>query len=129
MFMNAVTSTLQRKWTFRKPDFRWFPNTKANKIKGKLNSIAWKNKGTQFTFFQSLYVDDAVFILLSRSDAINAMKLLTTHFRRFGLTVHTGSISKKESSKTEFVHIPAPDHITSLEDLSLIHISEPTRPY
>ena len=52
------------------------------------------------------------------------MKLLTTHFRRFGLTVHTGSISKKESSKTEFVHIPAPDHITSLEDTERIFIEE-----
>ena len=30
ILLNAVTETLENKWTFEKPDFRWMPNTKGN---------------------------------------------------------------------------------------------------
>ena len=83
------------------------PNTKKdNKTRGQLKNISWKNKGDKFTFFSSYYVDDAAFILLNRNDAIEATKLMYSHFKRFGLTIHTGSKNKKEKSKTEFLVIP-----------------------
>ena len=58
--------------------------------------------------FKSYYIDDAAFILLNREDAIRATKLIVSHFKRFGLTVHTGSRSLGEGSKTEALYIPPP---------------------
>ena len=124
LFINAVTTTLEKKWKFTKPDFRWFPNTKNDKIRGKLNNITWRNKGTSFNFFQSFYVDDAAFILLSRTEAIEATKTIVKHFKRFGLTVHTGSKSEKETSKTEFEFIPAPGYTATNADTTDIKITE-----
>jgi hypothetical protein len=51
-------------------------------------------QGTMFSFFKSYYVDDTAFILLSRGEVI-AAKLIVSHFRRFGLTIHTGSKRKR----------------------------------
>jgi hypothetical protein len=49
-----------------------------------------------FSFFKSYYVDDTVFILLSRGEVVAACsKLIVSHFRRFGLTIHTVSKRKK----------------------------------
>ena len=124
IFMNAVTNTLDKKWNFKTPDFRWFPNTKqSNKTRGKFSCISWKNKGTKFTFYQSLYVDDAAFILLNRDDAIEAMMLIATHFKRFGLTIHTGNKRKNEKSKTELIFIPAPGHSHNPSDTEDIFIN------
>jgi hypothetical protein len=50
-----------------------------------------------FSFFKSYYVDTA-FILLSRGSD-RRLKLIVSHFRRFGLTIHTGS--KRKAGKTE----------------------------
>jgi hypothetical protein len=36
---------------------------------------------------------------------IAASKLIVSHFRRFGLTIHTGSKSKNEDSKTKAIHM------------------------
>ena len=65
-----------------------------------------EKKGSKFTFYSSFYIDDAAFLLLNRTDATNAMILLYKHFKRFGLTIHTGSKQKKEKSKTEFMYVP-----------------------
>jgi hypothetical protein len=46
-----------------------------------------------FSFFKSYYVDDTAFILLSRGGD-RRLKLIVSHFRRFGLTIHTGSKRK-----------------------------------
>ena len=52
IFLNAVITTLEKKWKFKKPDFQWFPNTKKeNKSRGKLSAISLKNKGEKFDFF------------------------------------------------------------------------------
>mmetsp|Transcript_32955 Transcript_32955/g.38157 ORF Transcript_32955/g.38157 Transcript_32955/m.38157 type:complete len:97 (-) Transcript_32955:400-690(-) len=73
--------TLKKKWKVEKPDFRWFLNTKKKgKIRDKLSAISWKNKGEKFDFSKSFYVKDAVFLLLSREDAINGATLLSSHF-------------------------------------------------
>jgi hypothetical protein len=42
-----------------------------------------------------------------RSDRL---QLISSHFRRFGLTIHTGSKRKGEDSKTEAIHFPRPGH-------------------
>jgi hypothetical protein len=58
-------------------------------------------KGKQFSFFKSYYVDDTAFLILKRSDLDKVAKLIASHFRRFGLTIHTGSRRANETSKTE----------------------------
>ena len=123
--MDAVTKTLETKWTFQTPDFRWFPDTKTSgKKRGRLGNINWRNKGTKFTFYHSFYVDDAAFILLNKQDAQAAIKLIDSHFKRFGLTVHTGNKEKNVTSKTEFTFIPAPGHAPTDTDTADIDIDE-----
>ena len=52
-------------------------------------------------------MDDAAFIFLSRDDIERGGKLIQSHFRRFGLTVHAGNKKKKDDkSKTEAMFIP-----------------------
>jgi hypothetical protein len=93
--IHAVSNSLDKKWEFTTPDFRWFPNTQGGKPRGQLRGTNHNNKGTMFSFFKSYYVDDTAFILLSRGEVIAASKLIVSHFRRFGLTIHTGSKRKK----------------------------------
>ena len=66
-----------------------------------------KNEGTKLKFDRSFYVDDAAFIFLSREDIERGGKLIQSHFRRFGLTIHAGNKTKKnDKSKTEAMFIP-----------------------
>lgn len=125
IFIDAVIKTLDTKWDFQTPDFRWLPDTKTTgKKRGSLSNINWKNKGTKFSFYQSFYVDDAAFILLNRTEAQAAIRLITSHFKRFGLTVHTGDRNKEDKSKTEFVFIPAPTHSPTPSDTADINIDD-----
>ena len=82
------------------------------------------NKGDKFTFFSSYYVDDAAFILLNRNDAIEATKLMHKHFKRFGLTIHTGSKINKEKSKTEFLFVPGAGTTATAPDEEDIFIDD-----
>ena len=77
-----------------------------------------------FSFFKSYYVDDTAFILLSRLEVIAASKLIVSHFRRFGLTIHTGSKRKNEGSKTEAIHFPRPGQESTAADMEDIEIDE-----
>jgi hypothetical protein len=64
--IHAVSNTLDKKWDFTTPDFRWFPDTQVgSKPRGQLRGTNHSNKGTMFSFFKS-YVGDTAFILLSR---------------------------------------------------------------
>ena len=65
-----------------------------------------KNKGTKFTFNKSFFVDDAALLFLSRDDIEKGAKLVSNHFRQFGLTVHSGNKITKDDSKTEAMFIP-----------------------
>jgi hypothetical protein len=76
-------------------------------------------QGTMFSFFKSYYVGDTAFILLSGE--VIASKLIVSHFRRFGLTIHTGSKRKGEDSKTEAIHFP-PGQESSAADMEDIEI-------
>jgi hypothetical protein len=64
------------------------------------------------------------FILLSRGEQIAASKLIVSHFRRFGLTIHTGVKSRNEDSKTEAMHFPRPAQESSVADMEDIEITE-----
>jgi hypothetical protein len=122
--IHAVSHSLDKKWEFETPDFRWFPDTQAGQPRGQLSGTNHSNKGTKFSFFKSYYVDDTAFILLSRADLDAASKLIVSHFRRFGLTIHTGVKSKNEDSKTEAIHFPKPLHVSSNADTENIEIDD-----
>ena len=99
-----------RKANIKQTDFRSYKRRKDgmfqhNPSLSKATNV--KNEGTKFEFDKSFYVDDAAFIFLSREDMERGGKLIQSHFRRFGLTVHAGNKTKKnDKSKTEAVFIP-----------------------
>ena len=65
-----------------------------------------KTEGMPISFWKSYYVDDAAFLFLNRENIERASRLIMKHFKRFGLTVHSGDKRSNESSKTEAMHIP-----------------------
>jgi hypothetical protein len=73
-------------------------------------------KGTPFSFWKSYYVDDAAFLFMNRENVERASRLIMSHFKRFGLTVHSGNKATEESSKTEAMHIPRPYQQSTDED-------------
>ena len=90
------------------------------KVTPKTNTV-----GKKFTVKNSYYVDDAAFILLSREDVEAAAKLIKSHFRRFGLTVHSGDKrDAKPESKTEAMFIPGHGCETTAEETADIMITE-----
>ena len=122
--IHAVSNSLDKKWEFEIPDFRWYPDTQDGKPRWQLCGTKHVNKGTKFSFFKSYYVDDTAFILLSREELVTASKLIVSHFRRFGLTIHTGTRSKNEGSKTEAIHFPRPGQKSSAADTEDIDIDD-----
>ena len=109
MFMNCVAESLDDLWDFEQPNLQYVPDEEEGRARGQLTKMPVKTKkGERFSFFKSSYVDDAAFMLLNREDAIRATKLIVSHFKRFGLTVHTGSRSLGEGSKIEALYIPPP---------------------
>ena len=125
--MQAVATTLDDKWAFKKPDFRWHGIKKDGtpKYNPNLNKgTNYKTKGTPFSFWKSYYVDDAAFLFLNRHDLETASSLIATHFRRFGLTVHCGDRRNNEPSKTEAMHIPAPGQVSTENDTADINLDE-----
>jgi hypothetical protein len=94
-------------------------------VRGQLCGTKHVNKGTKFSFFKSNYVDDTAFILLSGGELVTASKLIVSHFRRlFGLTIHTGSRSNNEGSKTEAIHFPTSGQELSAADTEDIEIDD-----
>jgi hypothetical protein len=107
--IQAASMTLDKKWTFQKPDFCCRPFPTTGKLQGSLTGMNRHNKqGCDCSQWKSCCVDDAAFLLLDRSDVLEALKLIVSHFQRFGLTVHAEVRNTEESSKTEAMHFPAP---------------------
>ena len=80
---------------------------------GKVSGTDWTNQGEfSFTFWASLYADDAACPLDSRATLLAATNAIYRHLRLFGLLMHVGSAGKK--SKTEAMYCPARD--TPYED-------------
>jgi hypothetical protein len=125
--IQAVSTTLDKKWDFETPDFRWHGmktngRHKWNPNLGKGTSTA--TEGTPFSFWKSYYVDDAAFLFLNRENIVRASKLIMSHFKRFGLTVHSGSKRDDEPSKTEAMYIPRPCQQPTVDDTKEIMIDE-----
>lgn len=118
VLVNAVAASLNKKWKeegIETPDFRWHGMKADGSIDRRANPQLSKGtrhttQGKKFTFFNSYYVDDAAFILLNREDLEKVSRLIQTHFRRFGLTVHCGDKRNNEDSKTEALFIPTANH-------------------
>jgi hypothetical protein len=86
----AVSNYLDKKWEFTTPDFRWYPHTQVgSKPRGQFRGTKHSSKGTMFSFFKSY------------REVIAASKLIVSHFRRFGLTIHTGSRRKNEKTRSQ----------------------------
>ncbi len=116
------------------PDFKWFADTLDGRCRGHLTGTDPKNIGTgSFSLWRSLYVDDAAFLVTNRNDAVRGSRLIVKHFRKFGLTVHSGKKDTDDGkvlkkSKTEFMYIPldrdADEGILAEEECADIMITE-----
>jgi exonuclease III len=125
--IQAVSTTLDKKWDFETPDLRWHGmkadgSHKWNPNLGKGTST--KTEGTPFSFWKSYYVDDAAFLFLNRENIERASKLIMKHFKRFGLTVHSGNKRTNENSKTEAMHIPRPCQQSTVDDTKEIMLDD-----
>jgi hypothetical protein len=60
--IHAVSNSLNKKWNFTTPDFRWLPDTAESKPQGHLHGTRYTTKGTKFSRFKSYYVDDTAFL-------------------------------------------------------------------
>ena len=75
---------------------------------GKVSGTNYQNKGEfEFSFWASLYADDAATPFDSREALLDASNKIYGHLRKFGLLMHVGSEGKK--SKTEAMFCPARD--------------------
>ena len=112
--IQAVATTLdkeiRRANNIKQTDYRCYKRRKDgmfqhNPSLSKATNV--KNEGMKFNFDKSFYVDDAVFIFLPSEDIEKGRKLIQSHFKKFGLTVHAGNKTKKnDKSKTEAMFFP-----------------------
>jgi hypothetical protein len=67
--VQAVVTTLDDKWQFTKPNFRWHGNNadgQPKKFSDLNKKVKHTTKGTIFEYFKSFYVDDAAFIIMRK---------------------------------------------------------------
>jgi hypothetical protein len=84
------------------PDFRWFPDHRWKRSQGTTTRNNQLQQGKMFSFFKSYYVDvETAFILLSRG-RVTPPPSLSSHFRRFGLTIHTSREKARDSKRRPF---------------------------
>ena len=86
---------------------RYRTNTRTEgKRGGKVSGTDWTNLGEfEFSFWASLYADDAATPMASRAALLAGTNAIYAHLRLFGLLMHVGSPGKK--SKTEAMYCPA----------------------
>ena len=81
-------------------------DTRVGERGGKVSGTDWTNQGEfTFSFWASLYADDAAIPLASRAALLAATNATYDHLRKFGLLMHVGSDGKR--SKTEAMYCPA----------------------
>ena len=123
LLIQAVSSTLDKKWNFSIPDFRRHALKKDGGVKynpSLRKKVSITSQGVPFSFWKSYYVDDTAFLFLSRKDIEEASKLIKSHFTRFGLTVHCGDKRNDGSSKTEAMFFPPPGKVATATDTANI---------
>ena len=93
-------------------------NTRTDgKNGGHVSGTDYKNKGEfTFSFWASLYADDAATLLASREALLAATNAMYDHLRLFGLLMHVGTNGKR--SKTEAMFCPARSDTYSAGDTS-----------
>ena len=113
LFKQYIATTLDkamRRVNIKQADYRCYKRRKDGKFQhnpslSKETNV--KEEGMQFNFDKSFYVDDAVFVFLSRDHIERGGKLIQFHFRKFGLTIHTGNKTKKDDKpKMEAMFLP-----------------------
>ena len=81
-------------------------NTRTGKNRDKVSGTDWTNQGEfMFSFWASLYTDDAATAVTSRAALLKGANLIYDHLRRSGLLMHVGWGGKR--SKTEAMYCPA----------------------
>ena len=127
LLIQAVTSTLDKKWNFATPDFPKHPLKKDSNI--AYNPLLKKKVSktiisTSVSFWKSYYVDDTANEFLSRKDIEDASKLIKSHFTSFGLTIHCGDKRNDGKSKTEAMYISPPGKTATATDTADTIINE-----
>ena len=135
--IQAVATTLDKemhKANIKQTDFRSYKRRKDGMFQhspslSKATNV--KNEGTKFEFDKSFYVNDATFIFLSREDTERGGKIIQSHFRKFGLTVHAGNKTKKDDkSKMEAMFLPGAgkkEDTTAIDERRSRHHARRTR--
>ena len=78
-----------------------------------------KKKVLKTTIITSFYVNNIVYVFLSRKDIEEASKLIKPHFTHFGLTVHCDEKRNDGKSKTKAMYIPPPGKTATTTDDTL----------
>ena len=75
---------------------QFWANTRAGKLCRKVPGINWTNQGEfTFSFWESLYADDAATPIASRAALLAAANAIYDHLRKFGLLMHVGRAGKR----------------------------------
>ena len=103
--MQACLETLE-KAMLEDSKLQFQTDTRVGERGGKVSGTDWTNQGEfTFSFWASLYADDAAIPLASRAALLAATNATYDHLRKFGLLMHVGSDGKR--SKTEAMYCPA----------------------
>jgi hypothetical protein len=115
--IHAVSNTLDKKWVSQPLTLDGFRTL-------KLEASREDNYAEPITPTSVLVLQ----VLLCRRYGLHSSQprrviaAIVSHFRRFGLTIHTGSKRKGEDSKTEAIHFPRPGQESSAADMEDIEI-------
>jgi len=81
---------------------------RSSKFFNKPTGRSFKTQGDKNEFRDSAYADDTAVVFTSRQDTEIGVNELISHFQKFGMEIHTGSINK--NSKSEILYVPALPH-------------------
>jgi hypothetical protein len=101
--MHALAEVLDQEWQVEKLEFRHHKH-RDRKPLSRLKAQPTGSMGVKTSFYQSLFVDDGVFLFNNRQDLEWGTQALYNTFDRFGLDMHIGRNGKE--SKTEIVYFP-----------------------
>ena len=63
------------------------------------------------SWFDSVYADDTAGLFDSRASIDVGVPQMITHFARFGMEIHTGSVEEEKESKTVILFCSKPAHL------------------
>jgi hypothetical protein len=126
--VQAVVTTLDDKWQFTKPDFRWHGNNadgQPKKFSDLNKKVKHTTKGRIFEYFKSFYVDDAAFIIMKKEELQKA----------FGLTIRaaeTGEETRNQRPKSCTFQDPANNQqktsgCTSTSTMTHLPVTQPPK--